>query len=46
LQAGLAARAAGQPRVATRELRTALAGRAALSPLRAREAKAALEDLR
>jgi hypothetical protein len=46
LHAGLAAKAAGQPGAAARELRTALAGRAALSPLRAREARAALEGLR
>jgi tetratricopeptide (TPR) repeat protein len=46
LHAGLTAKAAGQPGVAARELRTAFAGRAALSPLRAREARAALEALR
>ena len=46
LHAGLAAKAAGRAGTATRELRTALSGRAALSPLRAREARAALEDLR
>jgi tetratricopeptide (TPR) repeat protein len=46
LHAGLAAKTAGQPGAAARELRTALAGRAALSPLRAREARAALEGLR
>lgn len=46
LHAGLAAKAAGQPGVAARELRAALAGRAALSPLRAREARAELEGLR
>jgi tetratricopeptide (TPR) repeat protein len=46
LHAGLAAKGAGRPGVAARELRTALAGRAALSPLRAREARAALEGLR
>jgi tetratricopeptide (TPR) repeat protein len=46
LHAGLAAKAAGQPGAAARELRTALAGRAALSPLRTREARAALEGLR
>lgn len=46
LHAGLAAKAAGRPGVAARELRTAVAGRAALSPLRAREARAALEALR
>ena len=46
LHAGLAAKAAGQPDAAARELRIALAGRAALSPLRAREARAALEGLR
>jgi tetratricopeptide (TPR) repeat protein len=46
LHAGLAAKDAGQPGVAARELRTALAGRAALSPLRAREAAAGLEGLR
>jgi len=46
LHAGLAAKAAGRPGVAVRELRTAVAGRAALSPLRAREARAALEALR
>jgi tetratricopeptide (TPR) repeat protein len=45
LHAGLAAKAAGQQAAAARELRTALAGRAALSPLRAREARAALEEL-
>ena len=46
LHAGLAAKAAGPAGTAARELRTALSGRAALSPLRAREARAALEDLR
>jgi tetratricopeptide (TPR) repeat protein len=46
LHAGLAAKAAGQPGVAARELRAALAGRAALSPLRARQARAELEGLR
>jgi tetratricopeptide (TPR) repeat protein len=46
LHAGLAAKAAGRPRLATRELGTALAGRAALSPLRARQAQRALEALR
>ena len=46
LHAGLAAKAAGRAGTAARELRTALSGRAALSPLRAREARAALEDLR
>jgi tetratricopeptide (TPR) repeat protein len=46
LHAGLAAKGAGRPGVAARELRMALAGRAALSPLRAREARAALEGLR
>jgi tetratricopeptide (TPR) repeat protein len=46
LHAGLAAKGAGQPGVAARELRAALAGRAALSPLRAREARAELEGLR
>jgi tetratricopeptide (TPR) repeat protein len=46
LHAGLAAKAAGRAGTAARELRTALAGRAALSPLRAREARAALEELR
>ena len=45
LHAGLASKAAGRAGTA-RELRTALSGRAALSPLRAREASAALEDLR
>jgi tetratricopeptide (TPR) repeat protein len=46
LHAGLAAKAAGQRGLAARELRTALAGRAALSPLRAREARVALEAVR
>jgi tetratricopeptide (TPR) repeat protein len=46
LHAGLAAKAAARAGIAARELRTALSGRAALSPLRAREARAALEDLR
>ena len=46
LHAGLAAKAAGRAGTAARELRTAMSGRAALSPLRAREARAALEDLR
>jgi len=46
LHAGLAAKAVRRPGVAVRELRTAVAGRAALSPLRAREARAALEALR
>ena len=46
LHAGLAATAAGEPRLAARELRTALAARAALSPLQARDARAALEDIR
>jgi tetratricopeptide (TPR) repeat protein len=46
LHAGLAAKAAARTGTAARELRTALSGRAALSPLRAREARAALEDLR
>jgi tetratricopeptide (TPR) repeat protein len=45
LHAGLAAKAAARAGTAARELRTALSGRAALSPLRAREARAALEDL-
>jgi len=45
LHAGLAAKAAARAGIAARELRTALSGRAALSPLRAREARAALEDL-
>jgi tetratricopeptide (TPR) repeat protein len=46
LHAGIAAKAAGQPGVAARELRTALAGRAALSPLKVREARAALRAVR
>jgi hypothetical protein len=46
LHAGLAAKAAGRPLLAARELRMALARRAALSPLRVREARAALEALR
>jgi Flp pilus assembly protein TadD len=46
LHAGLAAKEAGRVGLAARELRAALAGRAALSPLRAREARTALEDLR
>jgi tetratricopeptide (TPR) repeat protein len=46
LHAGLAAKGAGQPGVAARELRAALAGRAALSPLRTREARVELEGLR
>jgi tetratricopeptide (TPR) repeat protein len=45
LHAGIAAKAAGQRDVAARELRTALAGRAALSPLKVREARAALEGV-
>jgi tetratricopeptide (TPR) repeat protein len=46
LHAGLAAKAAGRAALARRELDSALAGRAALSPLRAREARRALEALR
>jgi tetratricopeptide (TPR) repeat protein len=46
LHAGIAAKVAGQPGVAARELRTALAGRAALSPLKVREARAALRAVR
>jgi tetratricopeptide (TPR) repeat protein len=46
LHAGLAAQAAGRAGLAASELRTALAGRAALSPLQARDAHAALEALR
>jgi tetratricopeptide (TPR) repeat protein len=46
LHAGLAAKAAGRPLLAARELRMALARRAALSPLRLREARVALEALR
>jgi tetratricopeptide (TPR) repeat protein len=46
LHAGLAARAAGRPRLAAARLRTALGGRAALSPLEARAARTALEALR
>ena len=46
LHAGLGAKAAGRPALARRELRIALASRAALSPLRAREARRALEALR
>ena len=46
LHAGIAAKAAGQWDLAARELRTALAGRAALSPLKVREARAALGALR
>jgi tetratricopeptide (TPR) repeat protein len=46
LHAGLAAKAAARAGTAARELRTALFRRAALSPLRAREARTALEDLR
>jgi tetratricopeptide (TPR) repeat protein len=45
LHAGLAAKAAARAGTAARELRTALSGRTALSPLRAREARAALADL-
>jgi tetratricopeptide (TPR) repeat protein len=46
LHAGIAAKIAGQRDLAARELRTALAGRAALSPLKVREARAALEAVR
>jgi tetratricopeptide (TPR) repeat protein len=46
LHAGLAAKAAGRAGLAGAELRTALAGRAALSPLQARDARTALEALR
>jgi tetratricopeptide (TPR) repeat protein len=44
--AGLAARAAGRPELARRELSVALSARAALSPLQAGEARKALEVLR
>jgi tetratricopeptide (TPR) repeat protein len=46
LHAGLAAKAAGRPALAARELRSVLAGRAALSALRARDARTALEEVR
>ncbi|HEX2126584.1 MAG TPA: tetratricopeptide repeat protein [Thermoleophilaceae bacterium] len=46
LHAGLAAKAAGRPGLAGAPLRTALVGRAALSPLEARAARVALEVLR
>jgi tetratricopeptide (TPR) repeat protein len=46
LHAGLAAKAAGRTELAARSLRIALAGRGVLSPLQAREARAALEALR
>ena len=44
--AGLAAKRAGRPGLAARELGTALGAGAALSPLQAREARTALEILR
>jgi tetratricopeptide (TPR) repeat protein len=46
LHAGLAAKHAGRPRLAARQLRVALDGRAALSPLEARAARSALEVVR
>ena len=46
LHAGLAAKAAGRAGPARAELRAALTGRAALSPLQARDARTALEALR
>ena len=46
LHAGLAAKATGRSELAARSLRTALAGRATLSPLQARDARAALGTLR
>ena len=46
LHAGLTAKAAGRPGIAAARLRTALVGRAALSPLEARDARAALEAVR
>jgi tetratricopeptide (TPR) repeat protein len=46
LHAGLSAKAVGRADLAARSLRTALAGRGVLSPVQARDARAALEALR